>query len=62
VTEAAISKQVDAAKLLVIKKSRANLFPRIQFNEDGQPHQGLKQVLLPLKRAGADGWGSFSSS
>jgi hypothetical protein len=59
VTEAAISKQVDAAKLLVIKKSRANLFPRVQFNEDGQPLQGLKQVLPLLKKAGADGWGQL---
>ena len=59
VTEAAISKQAEAAKLLVIKKGRANLFPRVQFNEDAQPIQGLKEVLPVLKKAGADGWGQL---
>ncbi len=59
VTEAAISKQAEAAKLLVIKKGRANLFPKVQFNEDAQPVQGLKEVLPVLKKAGADGWGQL---
>jgi len=59
VTEAAISKQADAGKLLVIKKGRANLFPRVQFNKQGEPIQGLKEVLPPLKKSGADGWGQL---
>ena len=59
VTEAAISKQVEASKLLVIKKGRANLFPKIPFNEHGEPIQGMKEVLPLLKKAGADGWGQL---
>ena len=56
VTEAAISRQADGAKLLVIKKGRVNLFPRVQFDRDSQPVLGMKEVLPVLKTAGADGW------